>query len=83
MLLGVGVAGPPMCLVDVCVCYWSAVPDGACTCRAGLFLQHVVTFMAMPKLSQEARNIWIDRWHKVDSGLGERIESQLKEAMSG
>ena len=42
-----------------------------------------MTFMAMPKLSQEARNIWIDRWHKVDSGLGERIESQLKEAMSG
>ena len=59
-----------------------AGPDRLWGCRAGLFLQHVCSFMSMPKLSQEARNIWIDRWHKVDSGLGERVESQLKEMMS-
>ena len=41
-----------------------------------------MTFMDMPKLSQEARNIWIERWHKIDKDLGQRVESQLKEAMS-
>ena len=63
---------------------WAPAAEPDCLglrCRAGMFLKHIVAWLSMPKCNEKIRSTWVEYWHQVDSGLGERVKKDLQQAL--